>query len=81
MNIGFFKFNNQEERIEKQEELKSQASKEIEDLLSGKTSPNQYRNVAVDRNAKPLKDDRFKIICRIMRNRDATQILSSLDYP
>ena len=48
------------EKIAKQEEVKAQASKEIEDLLSGKTSPNQYRNVAVDRNAKPLKDDRFK---------------------
>ena len=48
------------EKIAKQEEVKAQASKEIEDLLSGKISPNQYRNVAVDRNDKPLKDDRFK---------------------
>ena len=48
------------ERIERQEELKSQASKEIDDLLSGRTSPGAYRNVAVDRSSQPLKDDRFK---------------------
>ena len=48
------------EKIAKQEEVKAKASKEIDDLLSGKISPNEYRNVAVDRNAKPLKDDRFK---------------------
>ena len=48
------------EKIAKQEEVKAKASKEIDDLLSGKISPNQYRNVAVDRNSKPLKDDRFK---------------------
>ena len=48
------------ERIEKQEELKSQASKEIDDLLSGRTSTSAYRNVAVDRSSQPLKDDRFK---------------------
>ena len=47
------------EQIAKQEELKAKASKELDDLLSGKTTPNQYRNVAVDRNAA-LKDDRFK---------------------
>lgn len=48
------------EEIAKQEELKAQASKELDDLLSGKVTPNQYRNVAVDRANKPLKDDRFK---------------------
>lgn len=48
------------EKIAKQEEVKAKASKEIDDLLSGKISPNEYRNVAVDRSAKPLKDDRFK---------------------
>ena len=48
------------EKIAKQEEVKAKASKEIDDLLSGKISPYEYRNVAVDRNAKPLKDDRFK---------------------
>ena len=48
------------ERIEKHEELKSQASKEIDDLLSGRTSTSAYRNVAVDRSSQPLKDDRFK---------------------
>ncbi len=48
------------ERIEKHEELKSQASKEIDDLLSGRTSTSVYRNVAVDRSSQPLKDDRFK---------------------
>ena len=47
------------EQIAKQEELKAQASKELDDLLSGKVSPSQYRNVAVDRN-QTLKDDRFK---------------------
>ncbi len=48
------------EQIAKQEELKAQASKELDDLLSGKTSPSQYRNVAVDRSSQALKDDRFK---------------------
>ena len=55
-------FSKQEEmeEMEKQEELKEKASRDIEDLLSGKTAVNTYRNVAVDRSAKPLKDDRFK---------------------
>ena len=48
------------EQIAKQEELKAKASKELDDLLSGKTTPNQYRNVAVDRSTQALKDDRFK---------------------
>ncbi len=48
------------ERIEKQEELKAQASKELEDMLSGKASSSAYRNVAVDRSSQALKDDRFK---------------------
>lgn len=48
------------ERIEKQEELKAQASKELENLLSGKASSSAYRNVAVDRSSQALKDDRFK---------------------
>ena len=48
------------EKIEKQEELKAQASKELDDLLSGRTSTSAYRNVAVDRSSQPLKDDRFK---------------------
>lgn len=48
------------ERIEKQEELKAQASKELDDILSGKVSASQYRNVAVDRSSQALKDDRFK---------------------
>lgn len=50
----------EQERIEKQEELKAQASKELDDLLSGRTSTSAYRNVAVDRSSQPLKDDRFK---------------------
>ena len=48
------------EEIARQEELKAQATKELDDLLSGRISPNQYRNVAVDRASQPLKDDRFK---------------------
>lgn len=48
------------EEIAKQEELKAQASKELDDLLSGNVTPNQYRNVAVDRSNQPLRDDRFK---------------------
>lgn len=44
----------------KQQEMKEEVSKEIDDLLSGKTSAQQYRNVAVDRSSKALKDDRFK---------------------
>ena len=48
------------ERVEKQEELKAQASKELDDLLSGNTSSSAYRNVAVDRSSRALKDDRFK---------------------
>ena len=47
------------EQIAKQEELKAQASKELDDLLSGRTT-NAYRNVAVDRSSQALKDDRFK---------------------
>ncbi|MBE6223939.1 MAG: hypothetical protein E7122_01740 [Bacteroidales bacterium] len=48
------------EEIAKQEELKAQASKELDELLSGSVTPNQYRNVAVDRSNQPLRDDRFK---------------------
>ncbi|MBQ7774194.1 MAG: hypothetical protein IJ383_09085 [Bacteroidales bacterium] len=48
------------ERIEKQEELKAQASKELDDLLSGRADMSQYRNVAVDRSSQPLRDDRSK---------------------
>ena len=48
------------ERVEKQEELKVQASKELDDLLSGNASSSAYRNVAVDRSSRALKDDRFK---------------------
>lgn len=48
------------EAIAKQEELKAQASKELDDLLSGNVTPNQYRNVAVDRANQTLRDDRFK---------------------
>lgn len=48
------------ERVEKQEELKAQASKELDDLLSGNASSSVYRNVAVDRSSRALKDDRFK---------------------
>lgn len=48
------------ERVEKQEELKAQASKELDDLLSGNASSSAYRNVAVDRSSRALKDDRFK---------------------
>lgn len=48
------------EREEKVMQLKEQASKEIDDILSGKTPDHQYRNVAVDRSTKALKDDRFK---------------------
>ena len=47
------------EQIAKQEELKAQASKELDDLLSGRTT-SAYRNVAVDRSSQALKDDRFK---------------------
>lgn len=57
--LDFSKLEEMEE-IAKQEELKAQASKELDDLLSGKVTPNQYRNVAVDRANQPLKDDRFK---------------------
>ena len=48
------------EKIEKLEEIKQQASKELDDLLSGKVSPSAYRNVAVDRSSRALKDDRHK---------------------
>lgn len=48
------------EAIAKQEELKAQASKELDDLLGGNVTPNQYRNVAVDRANQTLRDDRFK---------------------
>lgn len=48
------------ERIEKQEELKAQASKELDDLLSGRADMSQYRNVAVDRSSQALRDDRSK---------------------
>ncbi|MEG1089003.1 MAG: hypothetical protein RSE02_05990, partial [Bacteroidales bacterium] len=48
------------EQVEKIVQMKEQASKEIDDILSGKASDNKYRNVAVDRSSKTLKDDRFK---------------------
>ena len=48
------------EKIAKQVEIKEKASKELDDLLSGKTSSSAYRNVAVDRSNRALKDDRFK---------------------
>lgn len=48
------------ERLEKLEELKEQVSKELDDLLSGKVSAQQYRNAAVDMSNQQLKDDRFK---------------------
>ena len=48
------------ERVEKQEVLKAQASKELDDLLSGNASSSAYKNVAVDRSSRALKDDRFK---------------------
>ena len=43
-----------------QQQAIAQASKELDDLLSGKTSSSAYRNVAVDRSNRALKDDRFK---------------------
>lgn len=48
------------EKLEKVEQMKQEVSKELDDLLSGRVSPSQYRNVAVDRSSKALKDDRFK---------------------
>lgn len=48
------------EQMEKVVQMKEQASKEIDDILSGRAPDNQYRNVAVDRSSKALKDDRFK---------------------
>lgn len=51
-----------QEQIEEQAKvvrMKENVSKELDDILSGKTS-NRYRNVAVDRSGKALKDDRFK---------------------
>lgn len=48
------------EKEEKTEQMKQEVSKELDDLISGRVSPNQYRNVAVDRSGKALKDDRFK---------------------
>lgn len=51
-----------QERLEEEirrNEIKEQASREIEDLLAGRQTV-QYRNVAVDRNTRNLKDDRFK---------------------
>lgn len=43
----------------KQQQIQEQASKELDELLSGHSSET-YRNVAVDRSRRPLKDDRFK---------------------
>lgn len=48
------------EQMDKVVQMKEQASKEIDDILSGRAPDNQYRNVAVDRSSKALKDDRFK---------------------
>lgn len=51
-----------QEQIEQEEKvikMKEDVTKELDDLLSGKAI-NQYRNVAVDRASKALKDDRFK---------------------
>lgn len=52
-----------QEQLEKEvkvEQMKQEVSKELDDLISGRVSPSQYRNVAVDRSGKALKDDRFK---------------------
>lgn len=51
-----------QEQMEKEvkiEKMKEDISKQLDDLLSGKAD-NPYRNVAVDRSSKALKDDRFK---------------------
>lgn len=48
------------EQLEKVVQMKEQVSKEIDDILSGRAPDNTYRNVAVDRSSKALKDDRFK---------------------
>lgn len=47
-----------EEEI-RRNEIKERASREVEDLLAGRQSV-RYRNVAVDRSGRNLKDDRFK---------------------
>ncbi len=49
-----------EAQLAKEQQLKDDVSKELDALLSGKSSSSTtYRNVAVDRNNSRLKDDRF----------------------
>lgn len=51
----------QEQQRIKEEEIKIQAKKAVEDLLKGNVSASAYRNVAVDRSSgRNLRDDRFK---------------------
>lgn len=58
--LDFTGIEQMEQKI-KQEEIKIQAQKAVEDLLSGNISASAYRNVAVDRSSgRNLKDDRFK---------------------
>ncbi len=52
-----------QEQLEQQEKvnrMREDVSKEIDDILNGRSTAGQYRNVAVDRSGKALKDDRFK---------------------
>lgn len=50
-----------EEQLAKEEQMKDEVSKELDAMLSGRRAPStNYRNVAVDRSNKPLKDDRSK---------------------
>ena len=58
--LDFTGLEEMEQKI-KEEEIKIQAQKAVEDLLSGNVSASAYRNVAVDRSSgRNLRDDRFK---------------------
>lgn len=48
------------ERELRELEIKERAQQEVEDLLSGRTPVQNYRNVAVARSGRELRDDRFK---------------------
>jgi Gram-negative bacterial tonB protein. len=52
-----------QEKIEqeiKKQEIKERASRELDEMLSGRASSRSIRNVAVNRSNRALKDDRFK---------------------
>lgn len=54
-------------------EIKERAQKEVDDLLSGRANVQTYRNIAVNRSGRQLKDDRFKNPSQVYEEAEALQ--------